>query len=227
MTDNKGFESSESNSTLDSPKITPSTVIPLSKINSTEIHQTTENTKKIKCQVMKNVFLIGGSWILLFTAFQSVANLQSSLNSDGGLGTASLSTIYVALILSSILLPSTLIQKLGVKWTIVLSQCTYILYIAANMHPRYYTLIPAAVILGCMQTDFKYLYFLYFLIILHFFYIKVGAAPLWSAKCVFLTDLGTYYSKFTNNSVEGVINRFFGIFFAMFQSSKKPSIIIN
>lgn len=147
MTDKKGFESSESKSTLNSSKIVPITVIPLSKINS-ESKQNRQETNKIKWQVMKNVFLIGGSWILLFTAFQSVANLQSSLNSDGGLGTASLSTIYVALILSSILLPSTLIQKLGVKWTIVLSQCTYILYIAANMYPRYYTLIPAAVVLG-------------------------------------------------------------------------------
>lgn len=55
---------------------------------------------------------------------------------------------------------------------------------------------------------------------IYFLISKVGAAPVWSAKCVFLTDLGTYYSKFTHDSAEVVINRFFGIFFAMFQSSK-------
>jgi hypothetical protein len=45
------------------------------------------------------------------------------------------------------------------------------------------------------------------------------AAPLWTAKCTFLTDLGTYYAKYSGESAEIVINRFFGIFFAMFQSS--------
>ncbi len=94
---------------------------------------------------LKNVFLVGGSWILLFTAFQSIANLQSSLNSDSGLGTASLSTIYVALILGSIFLPTTMMEKLGIKWTIVICQFTYILYIAANLYAKYWTMIPAAI----------------------------------------------------------------------------------
>jgi len=35
-----------------------------------------------------------------------------------------------------------------------------------------------------------------------------------------LTDLGTYYAKYSGESAEIVINRFFGIFFAMFQTSK-------
>lgn len=54
---------------------------------------------------------------------------------------------------------------------------------------------------------------------------KQLAAPLWTAKCTFLTDLGTHHSKFTGETPEVVINRFFGIFFAMFQSSKQ--IILN
>ena len=106
------------------------------------------NVKKTKRIIFKNLFIIGFSWILLFTAFQSISNLQSSLNGDSGLGTVSLSTIYVSLILGSIFLPTTLIQHLGVKYTIFFCQCTYIMFMVANIYPRYYTLLPSAVILG-------------------------------------------------------------------------------
>ncbi len=51
-----------------------------------------------------------------------MANLQSSLNSDEGLGTASLSTIYFTLVISSMFLPPILIEKFGTKWTIVICQ---------------------------------------------------------------------------------------------------------
>ena len=74
-----------------------------------------ESNKKIKRIILKNVLIVGFSWICLFTAYSSIANLQSSLNSDGGLGTTSLSIIYVSLIISSIFLPTTMIKKLGVK----------------------------------------------------------------------------------------------------------------
>ena len=88
-----------------------------------------------------------------------MANLQSSLNTDQGMGTASLSAIYVSLVISCLLVPPALIKKLGLKWTIVSAQFCYTLYLAANMYPKWYILIPTAVILG------------------------FGAAPLWCAKC--------------------------------------------
>lgn len=107
-----------------------------------------EEAKKVKRIILKNLFIIGFGWVFLFTAYSSIANLQSSLNSDDGLGTVSLSTIYVSLILSCIFLPTILIKKLGVKWTIFFSQLAYVLYIGANIFPRYYTLVPGAIILG-------------------------------------------------------------------------------
>ena len=151
---------------------------------------------KSKFHIIKNLIVIGFAWILLFTAFQSMQNLQSSLNSDEGLGTASLSTIYVSLVVSCLFVPPTLIKKLGLKWTIVISQCTYTLYLAANMYPKWYLLLPSAIILG------------------------FGAASLWTAKCTYLTETGAYYALLTNENNDAVVTRFFGIFFAMFQTSK-------
>ena len=53
-----------------------------------------------KYNIYKNLIIIGLAWVLLFTAFQSMANLQSSLNQDANLGTKSLSTIYFTLVFS-------------------------------------------------------------------------------------------------------------------------------
>ncbi|CAF0796002.1 unnamed protein product [Brachionus calyciflorus] len=164
---------------------------------------TKDERKKAKRLIMKNLIVVGLSWVFLFTAYSSIANLQSSLNSEKGLGTVSLSTIYVTLVLSCIFLPTILMKKLGIKWTIFISQLAYILYIAANVFPKYYTLVPTAIILG------------------------LGAAPLWTAKCTFLTDLGTLYAKLSGETAEIVINRFFGIFFAMFQSGNIWGNIIS
>lgn len=99
-----------------------------------------------KQKIFNNLIIISLAWVLLFTAFQSMANLQSSLNSDEGLGTASLSTIYLALVVSCLLVPPILIDKLGLKLTIIVSQFTYLLFIASNMYPKWHVLIPAAVL---------------------------------------------------------------------------------
>lgn len=45
-----------------------------------------------------------------FTAFHGMANLQSSVNSDGALGAYTLAAIYGSLIVSNIFLPVTVIR---------------------------------------------------------------------------------------------------------------------
>ena len=51
-------------------------------------------------KIYKNLLLISSAFLFVFTAFQALSNLQSSINCDEGLGLASLSTIYATLILS-------------------------------------------------------------------------------------------------------------------------------
>ena len=170
-----------------------SVTLSLSSSRNIIIESSWTNTKS---KILKNLLVLGFAWIFLFTAFQSMANLQSSLNSDQGLGTASLSTIYITLVVSCLFLPAFLIKKLGLKLTIVVSQFTYLLYIAANVFPRWYFLLPSAVLLG------------------------IGAGPLWTAKCTYLTEIAGFYSKISGESNEVVVNRFFGIFFCMFQTSQ-------
>ena len=56
-------------------------------------------------------------------------------------------------------------MKRSVPHPQVLSMLCYSTYIGAQFYPEFYTLIPGAVILG------------------------MGAAPMWSAKCTYLTQV--------------------------------------
>ncbi|CAM1308396.1 unc-93 (predicted), partial [Pycnogonum litorale] len=152
--------------------------------------------RRAKIKIIKNLLVVSFGFLLLFTAFQSISNLQSSINSIEGLGTASLSVIYAALIISCMFVPPYMIARLGCKYTLVVSMLMYSSYFAANFHAQWYTLMPTSVILG------------------------LGGAPLWSSKCTYLTEIAKQYAELTGESTESMVVKFFGVFFMIFQSGQ-------
>lgn len=151
-------------------------------------------TRQDEVSMWRNVVVIGVGFMFLFTAFQNMASLQSSLNPSDGIGVYTLAIIYATIILSCMFLPTLIIKKLKAKCSMVVCQLCYTLYIVAQFYPKWGTLIPASIFLG------------------------FAAAPMWSAKCTYLSQMGTYASKQKGISSEAVINKFFGIFFMLFQS---------
>ncbi|XP_008311599.1 protein unc-93 homolog A [Cynoglossus semilaevis] len=143
----------------------------------------------------KNVLVVSVAFLSLFTAYGGLQSLQSSLNSEEGMGVASLSVIYASIIISSMFLPHIMIKNLGCKWTIVVSMVCYVSYSFGNLYPGWYTLIPTSVILG------------------------LGGSTLWSAKCTYLTITGNQQAALEGKKGADVINQYFGIFFFIFQSS--------
>ncbi|XP_034508861.1 protein unc-93 homolog A-like, partial [Ailuropoda melanoleuca] len=119
----------------------------------------------------------------------------SSLYSEEGLGVTALSTLYGGMLLSSMFLPPLLIKKFGCKWTIVISMCCYVAFSLGNFYASWYTLIPTSILLG------------------------LGAAPLWSAQCTYLTIMGNTQAEKVGKVGRDVVNQYFGIFFLIFQSS--------
>lgn len=61
-------------------------------------------------RITRNIVLLSFAFMLHFTAFQGVGNLQSSINVDEGVGTASMATIYAALVFSNLFIPVVLIK---------------------------------------------------------------------------------------------------------------------
>ncbi|XP_045611694.1 UNC93-like protein [Procambarus clarkii] len=154
----------------------------------------TPEEKREKISIIKNIIIISIAFMFLFTSYNSMANLQSSINKVDG--TAALSTLYGALVVSCCFLPSWFIKTLKVKYTMAVCMLCYSTYIAAQFYPQIYTLVPTAVILG------------------------LGAAPMWSAKCTYLTKVGARYAELVGDDKEVIITRFFGVFFLFFQSTQ-------
>ncbi|XP_037376925.1 protein unc-93 homolog A [Talpa occidentalis] len=144
---------------------------------------------------LRNVLVVSFGFLLLFTAYGALQSLQSSLHSEKGLGVTTLSTLYGGVLLSSMLLPPLLIQRLGCKWTIVLSMCGYVAFSLGNFYPSWYTLVPTSILLG------------------------LGAAPLWSAQSTYLTVVGNRRAEATGGVGKDVVSQYFGIFFLIIQSS--------
>uniref|UniRef100_A0A8C0MEW2 Protein unc-93 homolog A n=2 Tax=Canis lupus familiaris TaxID=9615 RepID=A0A8C0MEW2_CANLF len=144
---------------------------------------------------LKNVLVVSFGFLLLFTAYGGLQSLQSSLYREEGLGVTALSTLYGGVLLSSMFLPPLLIKKFGCKWTIVVSMCCYVAFSLGNFYASWYTLIPTSILLG------------------------LGAAPLWSAQCTYLTIMGNTEAKNVGKVGRDVVNQYFGIFFLIFQSS--------
>ncbi|TMS35001.1 hypothetical protein L596_002488 [Steinernema carpocapsae] len=143
--------------------------------------------EKARRKICVNLWIISCAFLFLFTAFHGLQNLQTSVNGD--LGADSLCVFYISLAISSLFVPSFMINRLGCKMTLVYAIIVYILYMAANFLPRYYSLIPASVLGG------------------------IAGSCLWAAKCVYITESGIKYAKLNIEAQNVVIVRFFGYFF--------------
>ena len=154
-------------------------------------------------RIYRNVLLISTAFLLLFVAFESMSKLQSSINTVENLGLWSSVAVYLSLILSCLFLPSILISSLSVKWTMVACVFSYSSYIAAQFSPQFWTLLPTGVLVG------------------------LGAAPLWSAKCSYLTQAANRLALLEGARPETVLAKFFGIFFFFFQCNSILGNIIS
>lgn len=188
--DNQGFKGDSDNGGPIKPPNRPLTDEEISSQGKFKM------SRNEKWRILKNVGLISAAFMIQFTAFQGTANLQSSINAKDGLGTVSLSAIYAALVVSCIFVPTFLIKRLTVKWTLCLSILCYAPYIAAQFYPRFYTLVPTGVLLG------------------------IGAAPMWASKATYLTQVAGVYAKVTDQPADGIIVRFFGFFFLAWQAAE-------
>lgn len=111
------------------------------------------------------------------------------------------SIFYISLAISSLFIPSFIIDRLGCKLSLITTIGVHILYMFAHFIPRYdnfnnhlkfiryYSLIPASILAG------------------------VAASCLWAAKCKYITESGIKYARLNVEAQNVVIVRFFGYFF--------------
>lgn len=107
--------------------------------------QKLQSHKKAKKWGYKNVYGIGISVTLIYSAYYGLTGLQSSINPRIGL--VALSVMFAFSFLGAFLAPCVL-KIIGTKYSIVASFIGTLSYILANFYPSWFTLLPAAVAAG-------------------------------------------------------------------------------
>lgn len=145
----------------------------------------------------KNVFGVCLSALFVFAAFFSLQNLQSSINSDGGLGLTNLAILYLFFVSSGFISPSVL-KILGTKYSLLAGFSCFLVYTFANFFPSWYTLVPASVGAG------------------------VGSALVWAAANTHIVNVAVLIAPKLGVEKNHLISIYTGLFFCFVQTSQIP-----
>ncbi|XP_042478366.1 UNC93-like protein 3 [Macadamia integrifolia] len=139
----------------------------------------------------RNVHILSTAFLLIFLAYGASQNLESTVNSEQDLGSTSLGILYLSFTFFS-LVASPMVRMLGSKNALVLGTTGYWLFIAANLKPSWYTMVPASLYLG------------------------FAASIIWVGQGTYLTKTACHHAE-DNHLHEGtVIGNFNGEFWGMF-----------
>lgn len=142
----------------------------------------------------KNLVFLCVSFILLFSVFRAIQNLQTSINDQRYLGITAMSCIHGAMFLTCLWAP-TFINLMSAKWAIVLGMFSFLTWTGANFYPSFYTLIPTALFSGW------------------------GQGILWTAEASYILKLAFDSSRVTKEAIDKEVFRFNGFFLAGFQTT--------
>ncbi|XP_057438432.1 UNC93-like protein 3 [Lotus japonicus] len=95
----------------------------------------------------KDVHILSLAFLLIFIAYGAAQNLQSTLNTEQNLGTTSLGILYLSFTIFSVF-ASLVVRNLGSKNSLIIGTTGYLFYLAANLKPNWYTLVPTYLFLG-------------------------------------------------------------------------------
>ena len=145
----------------------------------------------------KNVYGLSIMYVVLFTAFIGLQNLQSSINAAGGLGLVTLSLLYSSLIIAGFFTPG-ILRLLGTKYSLLFGCICHLIYTLTNYYPSWYTLVPASILVG------------------------FAFGPTWSAACTHLLEVAVIAAPSLGKKQDYLISKFTGIFFLIYQFSQVP-----
>ncbi|GLT92512.1 hypothetical protein SLE2022_103460 [Rubroshorea leprosula] len=139
----------------------------------------------------RDVHILSSAFLLIFLAYGAAQNLETTVNAAGDLGTISLGILYVSFMFFS-LVASLVVRALGSKNALVLGTTGYWLFIAANLKPSWYTMVPASLYLG------------------------FAASIIWVGEGTYLTSIARNHARDFNSQEGTVIGKFNGEFWGMF-----------
>lgn len=148
----------------------------------------------ILCTFKKNLVILCVSFILIFSSFRAIQNLQSSINAKSNLGIITMCCVHGTTFLTSLFTPM-VINIFTAKWALCLGMLCYLMWFGGNFYPQFYTLIPTALFAG------------------------FGQGILWTAEISYIVKLAFDSARVTKDLLDHEIFRFHGIFLACFQTT--------
>ena len=149
----------------------------------------------------RTVYRLSAGFFFLFMAFNTVANLVSTLVSDTRLVQTANALLYAVFTASTVVAPA-ILSRLGARWVLPLGALPYVALVFANLAPGWATFIPAYAAVG------------------------VGAALIWTAQGVALSKAAVAEAERTGASVEALNSKFTGFFWTLFQFNGALGLII-
>nr|CAD7267903.1 unnamed protein product [Timema shepardi] len=185
-----------------------------------------------KWRILRNVSVLGLAFMVQFSAYTGITHLQSTVNSSGGLGTASLTSVYAGLIFSSVFLSTSVIRKQGQFCLDANSRASVYTVsgkgeVLSKDKPEDGLFLVCPRWLGCKRTVIAS-FIAYMPYIGAQFYpqfstmiptgllMGLGGGPLWCAKCTYVTVVTKTFSEITRVDSEVVTVQFFAIFFTIY-----------
>ncbi|KAJ6699613.1 hypothetical protein OIU79_012803 [Salix purpurea] len=150
----------------------------------------------------KDVHILSSAFLLIFLAYGAAQNLETTLNTKDDMGTISLGILYVSFTFFS-LIASMVVRFMGSKNAVLLGTSGYWLFIAANLKPTWYTMVPASLYLG------------------------FAASIIWVGQGTYLTSTARSQARDYHLHEGTVIGKFNGEFWGMFASHQFVGNLIS
>ena len=157
----------------------------------------------------KNLLILSLAFVGVFTAYNGVTNLQSSLNVEEDVGLNSLALFAGGGMFASLFLSTPIMFIFGYKWSIVAGQIALLAFVAGNIYPHPPLLYPSKCKIMCLiysKTNCCLVS-------------AIGGiflATMWASQSSYITVLGADENK--KDDDETKVNRYFGIFFSIYQT---------
>uniref|UniRef100_A0A0D3HVT6 Major facilitator superfamily (MFS) profile domain-containing protein n=1 Tax=Oryza barthii TaxID=65489 RepID=A0A0D3HVT6_9ORYZ len=149
-----------------------------------------------------DLHVLSAAFLFVFSAYCAAQNLESSVNTEGDLGTVSMGILYTSFTLFAVT-ASPVVTWLGSKRALVVGTSGYVIFILANLVPTWYTMVPASLYLG------------------------FSASIIWVGQGTYLTSAALSHAR-DNNLPEGqTLGNFNGEFWGMFASTQVIGNLIS
>ena len=138
-----------------------------------------------------NLLLVSLAFLCVFTPFNAIQNLESSLPATAKMGPRALAMLYVITTVSCLGSPA-VVAALGSKYTMVISSIFICIFVVAHIKPTWFTLFPASGSVG------------------------LWLAFMWTAQGVYVTRNAISYARHVKAPPTTYLGFFNGVFLSVY-----------